>query len=135
MDVKTFGSEKTGELNLPGMEEFMRDEVEYVSVEKKVVKQLAEVVDVEGIMIQALGSQCEAQMDVMATISSTMSEGETKTKFDKVRELFADRYDQLFEHFLKTLQESGVNVDLDAVYPDDDTTVGRELWAAERNNV
>ena len=126
MGIKTLDSERNGELNLPGMEEFMRDEVKYISVEKKIVKQLAEIVDLEGVMIQALGSQCEAQMDVMDTISSTMEEGETKDKFDIVRKLFADRYDELFEHFLKTLQESGITGDLDAIYPDEDDDPGTQ---------
>lgn len=116
MDVKTFTSE-TGEFSLPGVKEFMKGSIKYLTIEKETIKRMIESTNLAGDMIQALGSQCEVQMDVLNNVASILT-GETKTKLDRVYKLFAKRYDALFTNFLQAMQDiTGMDVDLDNLDP------------------
>ena len=122
---------KGGEqFELPGMEEFMKGTTAYVTVEKKAVQQLADVLSLESDMIQALASQCEVQIDTMNTIMPHVAE-DMREKLAHVSGLFADRFDELFKFFLQVMQEIGLPIDVSTIWPDEPEEEDRGTGKAE----
>lgn len=117
MEMMSKGQDK--DFSIPEMVEFTKDSIEYVAIKKESMQKLASVITLEADMIQALASQCEMQMEVIEQALPNVNEG-IKEKLTSVSELFSERYDKVFKHFLQAMQEIGLNIDTSLMFPPED---------------